>query len=103
MRCEDLAFGFASACFCKSGRIERVRAADSTIAAKPAENVSQISELPILPKAADYSPGTPIAIAPLEAFSAEKTHTSPPNAPTMNETAPYNSEMLMPSFVISPA
>ena len=47
--------------------------------------------------------GTWIGAAPWAAFSAEKIHTSPPKAPTMNDTAPYSREILMPSFVISPA
>src|SRR5438445_3907524 len=47
--------------------------------------------------------GTPSAAEPCAAFSALRIQTSPPNAPTMNKTAPNSSETLTPSFVISPA
>src|SRR5258705_11629341 len=47
--------------------------------------------------------GTSIGAEPCAAFSALKIQTSPPKAPTMNDTAPNSSEMLMPSFVIRPA
>ena len=47
--------------------------------------------------------GTPIGADPLAAFSALKIHTSPPNAPTINDTAPNSSETLTPSLLISPA
>src|SRR5258707_13486212 len=47
--------------------------------------------------------GTWIGAEPCAAFSALKIHTSPPNAPTANDTAPNSSETLTPSFVISPA
>src|SRR6478609_8554784 len=47
--------------------------------------------------------GTRIGIEPCAAFSALKIHTSPPNAPTIKDTAPNSSEMLTPSLVISPA
>src|SRR5258706_14564272 len=47
--------------------------------------------------------GTWIGTEPCAAFSALKIHTSPPNAPTMKDTAPNSREILMPSLVISPA
>src|SRR6266702_3062464 len=47
--------------------------------------------------------GTWIGAEPCAAFSALKIHTSPPNAPTMKDTAPNSSETLTPSLVISPA
>src|SRR3979490_2885255 len=47
--------------------------------------------------------GTSIGAKPFAAFSALKIHTSPPNAPTINDTAPNSSEMFTPSFVINPA
>ena len=47
--------------------------------------------------------GTSIGAAPCAAFSALKIHTSPPNAPTMKDTAPNSSETLTPSFAINPA
>src|SRR6266702_2200993 len=47
--------------------------------------------------------GTWIGAEPCAAFSALKIHTSPPNAPTIKDTAPNSSETLMPSLVISPA
>ena len=47
--------------------------------------------------------GTSIGAAPLAAFSALKIHTSPPNAPTMKDTAPNSSETFTPSLVTNPA
>ena len=40
---------------------------------------------------------------PLAAFSALNIHTSPPNAPTMKDTAPNSSDTFTPSLASSPA
>ena len=42
-------------------------------------------------------------LAPWAAFSGLKIHTSPPNMPTRNDTAPNSSDTLTPSLVINPA
>src|SRR5882757_4608750 len=53
-------------------------------------------------ESACYS-GTLIGAEPCAAFSALRIHTSPPKAPTINDTAPYSSDTFTPSFGISPA
>ena len=103
MRCEDRAFGLASACRNSNGRIAQVRAAESIAAASDGEQATRSdSEIGHSTQCGRYS-GTSIGAAPCAAFSALKIHTSPPNAPTMKDTAPNSSETFTPSLAISPA
>src|SRR6478736_2959781 len=48
-------------------------------------------------------PGAEIGSSFRAAFSGLNIHTSPPTIPTVNDTAPSNSEMLTPSLGINPA
>ena len=102
MRCDDRAFGLASA-YCRSqGRIAQMMPAESRAATTRATIEGSNWGTAILSHAADYS-GTSIGAAPWAAFSALKIQTRPPNAPTRKVTAPYNSEMFTPSLGNSPA
>ena len=105
MRCEDRAFGVASACRSSTGRIAHVIRAESAAAASTAKSNSSGSERVMLRVAVtlEIYLGTSMGAVPCAAFSALKIHTSPPKAPTRKYTAPNSSETLTPSLVISPA
>ena len=105
IRCEERAFGLASATRMSSGRIAHVRTPDNSAAGTAAANDSRRCELAILSawKVARSYLGTSIGAVPRAAFSALNIQTSPPTAPTMKDTAPKSSEMLTPSLATRPA